>query len=111
MFNSMEEHYMDSFNSNNEFENAYQLSKLEANLNEHEEEIKKHLKNGKYLIIEEQDCYCSFTDAIIGVKRYITGIYDSRKEAENELNDFCYIIPAEINIPINRPINNDDIPF
>ena len=83
--------------------------------------IKEAVAAGKHVIIEEGTDYCPYTDAIMGSRRYLVSVHETREEAEAALKQAAqddpdpeinvYILPYKP-VPVPPPAyDRDEIPF
>ena len=60
---------------------AFELSRLETNLNPDRRRIENDLAAGLFVVVQDGTVFCKFTDAAIGCKRIYLGSFIHREDA------------------------------
>lgn len=101
----------------NDFQNAYDLSRMEYRSNSQRRELEALILEGKYVIAGDIDIHCKFTDAVIACETHILSIHSTREEAETAFEDdgVAYIVdPSEVDPDPEiayGPISEEEQPF
>jgi hypothetical protein len=103
----------------NEFEAAYDLSRMEYDAADELDLIMGHVEAGKYVVVAEVEVCCKFTDALLGVEQRIAGVHDTKEAAQAEAEKLgeCYVVgpddrrPEERAVDARLDIPDEDIPF
>jgi hypothetical protein len=104
----------------NEFEAAFDLSRMEYDPADELDLILGHVEAGKYVVVFQHEACCPFTDALLGVEHRVGSVHDTRAEAEaacGEEDDALYIMgpddrtPDEQAMDAKLDIPDEDIPF
>lgn len=102
----------------NEFEAAYDLSRIEYDPADELDLILGHVEAGKYVVVVELEVCCKFTDALLGVEQRIAGVHDTKEAAQAEANELgAYVMGPDDRTPEERVVDrrldipDEDIPF
>lgn len=106
----------------NEFEAAYDLSRMEYDPADELDLILGHVEAGKYVVVTEVEVCCKFTDALLGVEQRIAGVHDTKEAAQAEADKLgaCYVVGPDDRLPTERAMddrlaelldNDEDVPF
>ena len=118
-FNPQEQEERD-YHPQNEFQLAYEWSKMNRKPDD-AGKIQEAVAAGKFVIVEEGPDYCPVTDAVMGSRKYLASVHETREDAETALAGMfgedgpdpdisVYILPHKPAPPYTPP-GDDDIPF
>lgn len=113
------DHVAGSFRS--EHEAAYALSRSETKIARQDAEINALTASGKFVVVEQHEVCCRFTDAILGVTNTIVSVHDTEAEAiaaAGNVEEWGIARPQEFDANGNTPASPDftnatenDFPF
>lgn len=109
-----------------ELQNAFAVSRMEREPDD-SYQINEALANGKFVVVTEGTEYCPRTDAIMGSRRCLNSIHDTREQAEAEVAAWqamdpeaqcefdCYILPrvyleSDFNVSSETEVSGE-VPF
>jgi hypothetical protein len=106
----------------NEFEAAYDLSRMEYDPADELDLIMGHVEAGKYVVVIKLEVCCKFTDALLAVEHRIAGVHDTKEAAHAEADELGgyvdgYVVGPDDRRPEERAadarldVPEDDIPF
>ncbi|CAM6053510.1 unnamed protein product [Sphagnum tenellum] len=107
----------------NEFQAAYEISRLTQEYPRQKGVIDQHVAAGKFVLAFHAAQYCRYTDACLGVSAEVVSVYDTRAEADAACDareddnggDFYYMVypPARGFLAVlpDGSIKLDECPF
>lgn len=104
-----------------ELENAYAWSGMNRKPDD-AGKINAAVAAGKFVVVEEGPEYCPSTDALLGSRKFLVSVHDSRADAEAALaaaESYCdevglYVLPRRpwpIVAVNHAPLTDADLPF
>jgi hypothetical protein len=111
-----QEHWDHEFGSfGSEFEAAYALSARETHIERQDAEIDALTAAGKFVVVEQHEVCCRFTDALLGVTRTIVSVHDTEAAAlaaAGNVEEYGIAYPCTVcELVVPASDSQDDIPF
>jgi len=98
-----QEHWDHEDGCQSELQNAYQRSRMEADLVGDREEIQKWANRGKYVLIYWMPEICPSTDAYLADVPHIDQVYDEYDEAHNAFMELSSELGSEAYVELRYP--------